>query len=100
MITTLKLVRHGADGAITMAGTVAGVLAGGTVALAGTVAWRGGWQMLTISWAGGVFGMFFDSLLGATVEHPKGLNNDAVNFLSTGSAAGFAWSLIAFFPKL
>jgi uncharacterized membrane protein len=42
-----------------------------------------------------VFGLLFDSLLGATLERRGWLNNDAVNFLSTGSAAGLALTLLA-----
>jgi uncharacterized membrane protein len=41
-----------------------------------------------------VFGLFFDSLLGATLERHNWLNNDAVNFLSTASAALFAFGLM------
>ncbi len=51
--------------------------------------------MFWISLAGGVFGLFFDSLLGATLEQRGWLNNDAVNFLSTASAAVFALGLLA-----
>ena len=43
---------------------------------------------------GGIFGLFFDSLLGATVERRGWLNNDAVNFLSTGAAAAFTAALL------
>jgi uncharacterized membrane protein len=64
------------------------------VAGAGALALHGGLAMLWVSWAGGVFGLFFDSLLGATLERRGWLNNDAVNFLSTGSAAGFAVGLL------
>ncbi len=46
----------------------------------------------------GVFGLFFDSLLGATLERRGWINNDAVNFLSTASAAGFALGLLALMP--
>ena len=45
--------------------------------------------------AGGVFGLFFDSLLGATLERRGWLNNDTVNFLSTAGAAAFALALLA-----
>jgi len=90
MITTLREVDPGADGAISLAGTLAGMLAAGVVAGAGTFALHGGMAMLWVSWAGGVFGLFFDSLLGATLERRGWLNNDAVNFLSTVSAAAFA----------
>jgi uncharacterized membrane protein len=40
-------------------------------------------------------GLFFDSLLGATLERRGWINNDAVNFLSTASAAGFALGMLA-----
>jgi uncharacterized protein (TIGR00297 family) len=95
MITTLRTVDPGTDGAISLAGTAAGVFAAGVVALAGSLALRGGLTMLCVSWAGGVFGLFFDSLLGATLEQRGWFNNDAVNFLSTASAAGFALGLMA-----
>jgi uncharacterized membrane protein len=65
------------------------------VAGVGTLALRGDWGMFWISFAGGTFGLFFDSLLGATLERHGWLNNDAVNFLSTASAAGFALVLMA-----
>lgn len=90
MLTTFRRVPPGTDGGISVAGTLAGVFAAGMVAAAGTWAVQGGIAMLVISWAGGVFGLFFDSLLGATVERRGRLNNDAVNFLSTASAAAFA----------
>jgi uncharacterized membrane protein len=48
-----------------------------------------------LSCAAGVFGLLFDSLLGATFEKICWLNNDAVNFLSTASAAVFAIVVLA-----
>jgi len=51
--------------------------------------------MFWIASAGGTFGLFFDSLLGATLERKGWLNNDAVNFLSTVSSAVFAVVLLA-----
>jgi uncharacterized protein (TIGR00297 family) len=98
MITSLHSVEAGTDGAISLAGTAAGVIAAGIVALTGGLALRGGLTMIVISWAGGVFGLFFDSLLGATLEQRSRLNNDAVNFLSTASAAAFSLVLLAIVP--
>jgi uncharacterized protein (TIGR00297 family) len=94
MITTLRLAEPGADGAISMAGTLAGVCAGGLVAAVGTWALRGDYVLFWISGAGAVFGLLFDSLLGATLEQRGWTNNDAVNFLSTASAASFAMFLL------
>jgi uncharacterized protein (TIGR00297 family) len=95
IITTLKRVEPGTDGGISLAGTAAGVVAGALVAAIGTAALRGTWLLFFASWTGAVFGLLFDSLLGATLERRGWLNNDAVNFLSTGSAAGLALTLLA-----
>lgn len=95
LLTTLRRVEAGTDGAISLTGTAAGVLAAGIVCATGVLALGGGAAMLAVSWAGGVFGLFFDSLLGATLERRGWLNNDAVNFLSTASAAAFAAVVMA-----
>jgi uncharacterized protein (TIGR00297 family) len=95
MMTTLREVEPGTDGAISLAGSAAGLIAAGIVAAAGTLALDGDLRMFCISSSGGVFGLAFDSLLGATLERRGWLNNDAVNFLSTGSAAAFALGVMA-----
>jgi uncharacterized protein (TIGR00297 family) len=100
MITTLRLAEPGRDGAISLIGTLAGVVAAGVVSLAGVLAFGGNRTMFAVACAGGVFGLFFDSLLGATLEERGRLNNDAVNFLSTASAAAFALALLALLPHL
>lgn len=98
MLTTLRKVEPGADGAISLMGTLAGVVAVCIVAVAGALALNGGWEMFWIAVAGGVFGLFFDSLLGATLERRGWLNNDSMNFLSTASAAAFALAVLALLP--
>ena len=98
MITTLRTADPGVDGAISIAGTLAGIAAGVIVALAGTLALRGDASLFWISTAGAIFGLLFDSLLGATLERRGWLNNDAVNFLSTASAAAFALGILAIIP--
>jgi len=94
MITTLRAADPGRDGAVSLVGTLAGLLAAGLVAAAGTQAVHGGLAMFWIASAGAAFGVFFDSLLGATLEQHGWLNNDAVNFLSTVSAAALALFLL------
>jgi uncharacterized protein (TIGR00297 family) len=98
MITTLRRVEPGTDGGVTLAGTVAGVIAAGLVAFAGCIALHGDAWLLAVSWGGGVFGFFFDSFLGATLERARWLNNDAVNFLSTASSVACALTLLALVP--
>jgi uncharacterized membrane protein len=46
-----------------------------------------------VAFAAGVLGLFFDSLLGATLERRGWIGNDLVNFASTAFAAGI--SLVA-----
>ncbi|HUB32992.1 MAG TPA: DUF92 domain-containing protein [Bryobacteraceae bacterium] len=98
MITSLRVVEPGRNGAVTLSGTLAGALAGAAVAAAGTQSVRGDLAMFWIATGSAVFGLFFDSLLGATFEEGGLLNNDAVNFLSTVSAAAFALALMTAYP--
>lgn len=95
MITTFRIAEPGTDGAISLGGTLAGCVGGGIVAVVGAAALRGDTRMFVVSWIGGVFGLLFDSVLGATLERQGWLNNDAVNFLSTCSAGAFALLLLA-----
>lgn len=94
MITTLRAVEPGRDGAISLPGTLAGVIAAAIVAAAGALAVGGGAIRFWIATAAGIFGLLFDSLLGATLEQRGLLNNDGVNFLSTVAAAAAAWVLL------
>jgi uncharacterized protein (TIGR00297 family) len=95
MITTLRTADPGTNGAISLVGSIAGIVAGGMVAAIGTLALRGNLVFFWITCAGAVFGLLFDSLLGATLERRGWLNNDGVNFLSTASAAAFTLGLFA-----
>jgi uncharacterized protein (TIGR00297 family) len=95
MITTFRAAEPGRDGAITATGTLAGVIAACVVASSGAWALRGNRNLFAVGFAAAMFGLFFDSLLGATLERWGWLNNDAVNFLSTASAAGFALAMLS-----
>jgi uncharacterized protein (TIGR00297 family) len=101
MLTTFRRVEAGTDGGVTLIGTAAGVAAAFLVAAVGTWAIRSGgdpdanWLLCCMMGAGGVFGLLFDSLLGATMERRGWLNNDAVNFLSTLAAALFTIAEVA-----
>jgi uncharacterized protein (TIGR00297 family) len=90
MITTMQSVHPGTDGGITFTGSLAGVAAAAIVAALGSFAVHPDLRFFLNVTAGAVFGLFFDSFLGATLERMGWLNNDAVNFISTISAAAFA----------
>jgi len=98
MITTLRRAEPGTHGAISLLGTAAGIASAGIVAGAGAWVLQGGMEMFWIAGSAGVFGLFFDSVLGATLERRGWLNNNAVNFLSTASAAAFALGMLAVLP--
>jgi len=98
MITTMRRVEAGTDGGVSLIGSLAGVAAAVIVAAVGAWALDSDRRFFVVSCAGGVFGLFFDSLLGATLERRGWLNNDGVNFLSTVSAAAFALGVLAMLP--
>lgn len=89
LITSFEPVLPGTNGGVSAIGTATGIAAACIVAA--IAVWTGliypHWFWLIV--AGATIGMFFDSLLGATVEHPDGLGNDSVNFVSTSFAATF-----------
>ena len=94
MLLTFRPVPVGTDGAITTTGTLAGTAAGALIAAASLACLR-----LTILQAGtalaaGIAGLFFDSLLGASVERHGWLGNDLVNLTSTTFSAAVACFLV------
>jgi uncharacterized protein (TIGR00297 family) len=97
LLTTFGVVEPGVDGGVTFSGTAAGILSATIVTLTGSWAIFGAiafghryfWMLSTAVILAATFGLLFDSLLGATLECKGCLNNDAVNFFSTLSAAIF-----------
>jgi uncharacterized protein (TIGR00297 family) len=96
MLTTLRRVPHGTDGAITLIGTLAGVAAAAIIAATGIPALGMSPAECAVAFAAGVAGLFFDSLLGATVERKGWIGNDLVNFFSTAFAAAVSLVFIRF----
>jgi len=93
LITGFRAVPVGMNGGISVAGTLAGVAAALAVAaVCGVTHMIARYWLLPVA-AAGAGGMFVDSLLGATLERRRWLNNDAVNLLSTLAAALFAFFL-------
>jgi uncharacterized protein (TIGR00297 family) len=96
MLTTLRRVPPGTDGAISLKGTLAGIAAAAIIAATGAPALGMSPAACFVAFAAGVTGLFFDSLLGATVERRGYINNDLVNFTSTAFAAATALLAIRF----
>src|SRR5271165_4489010 len=96
LLTTLRSVPAGTDGAISFSGTLAGAAGAAVVTAVAALVFHLTFRESAIVFAGGMVGLFFDSLLGATFERRGWLNNDAVNALSTLAAALFAaWAASA-----
>jgi uncharacterized protein (TIGR00297 family) len=87
MLTTLRRVSAGTDGAISLVGTLAGTSGAVLLVLVAVLTLRLNVAQAVGAALGAIAGLFIDSLLGATAERSGWLNNDAVNFLSTLAAA-------------
>jgi uncharacterized protein (TIGR00297 family) len=95
MITSFRRAPAGTDGAVSVAGTLAGAIAAGLLVLvAKTALPLLSWRDAGVALAAGIAGTLVDSLLGAGPERLGWLNNDVVNALSTLAAALLAaWAV-------
>jgi uncharacterized protein (TIGR00297 family) len=87
MITNWRQAAPGTNGAITLLGSGAGVVAACAVALVCRLMGEFGSYAAIISAGAGVAGTIADSFLGATLERRRWLGNNGVNFVSTAIAA-------------
>lgn len=94
LVTTLKFVPAGEDGAVSLSGTVAGLLASAMIAALGVAVGicRPGVAVLALGAA--VAGNLLDSLLGATLERRGLLTNEAVNFAGTSFAGALVLAFL------
>jgi len=88
LITSLRRVKPGTPGAMSIEGTVAGIVA--AIALAAIAV---GFGLIPVSAivavvVGATAGAMVESVLAATLEGPGVLNNDVLNFINTAVAAG------------
>jgi len=94
LFPTFQRVAPGTSGALSLQGTVAGIV--GACLLAGLAIAVGlvpRTALLAVV-AGATIGSLAESLLGATLEAPGILNNDMLNFLNTGIAAAAAIAVV------
>lgn len=87
LVTSFRPVPAGTNGGISLSGTMAGCLAAFVVAGACAAARVIPPSRIALAAAAAVLGMICDSVLGATLERPRGLSNEGVNLLSTLLAA-------------
>ena len=87
LVTTWSPVTPGTDGAVSLAGTMAGAIATGLVTFVCILGGLLPRRWLPICVLSAILGMFLDSFLGAWLERLRLINNDLVNFLGTLMAA-------------
>ena len=81
-----------------LSGTLAGLAAAVVVLALGAPTMGVKFTHCVIAFAASAAGLFFDSLLGATVERKGWIGNDLVNFASTAFAAALAMLAFSFGP--
>jgi len=96
LITSLKPVKKGTDGGITLQGYLA-ALAGALIISIVFFYFSQNIGKAGILIIAGLGGSTIDSVLGATLERKKILNNTSVNFLGSGTGAVIAFALGLFF---
>ena len=87
LLTNFRRVSAGTDGAISFAGSLAGL--SGVIVVTAVASFALGFtpaQAIIVA-VSAIIGLFVDSFLGAVLERRGWLNNDAVNFLSTLASA-------------
>lgn len=94
LITNFRPVRAGTNGAVTALGTLAGIAAAAITSAVAAALSLLAWRAALVALLAAVVGTVIDSLLGATLERRRLLDNNAVNFLGTLSASLIAALLL------
>jgi uncharacterized protein (TIGR00297 family) len=97
LITSLRAVRAGIDGGVSLPGTAAAMAAALIIAAVASRAHVITWSMLPLVAAAGFMGSLMDSLLGATLERRGIIGNNGVNLIGTMVAGVLALALVKIF---
>jgi uncharacterized protein (TIGR00297 family) len=93
LVTSLRRVKPGTPGAMSLEGTAAGIVAALGLASIGVAAGLVAASSVLIIVLGATVGALVESALGATLEGPGILNNDVLNFINTAAAAAVVLAL-------
>jgi uncharacterized protein (TIGR00297 family) len=100
LITTFRRVPPGTDGAVSLEGTLAGIAGAAVVALValalGLVTTLGAGIVVLAAF----FGSTLESVMGATWERSKLIDNEAINFANTLAGALFAMGTARLIPSV
>jgi uncharacterized protein (TIGR00297 family) len=90
LITTLRPVPPGTEGAISLEGTLGGALGGALVAAVAALGGIVSWPAAALVALAGLLGSLAESVLGTVAEARGWMGNDALNALNTAIGAGIA----------
>lgn len=97
LITTLRPVPVGTEGAVSIEGTLAGIVASAILCGVGLAFAAIGWRVAGLCVIAAFIGTTAESYLGATLEQMKLIDNELINFMNTLIGAGAAMLLTRFF---
>ena len=95
LVVGFKPVPPGTSGALSLEGTAAGIVAAAVLALLAVYAGVVPRAFLLVVVLAATAASLIESALGATLEGPRIVNNDVLNFITTASAAAIALLLVA-----
>jgi len=94
LITTFKPAAPGTEGAVSLEGTLAGLLGAAIVAGVGVAVGLFGWHAAVVVSVAGLLGSLAESVIGTVAERRGWLDNDLLNALNTAIGAGLAFALV------
>jgi len=99
LITTLRPVPPGTEGAVSLEGTAGGFLGGLLVASVGAVVGLYGWAAAMLVAVAGLLGSLAESVIGTVAERRGWMGNDLLNALNTAIGAALAVLLVHWFSR-
>ncbi|HEY6555063.1 MAG TPA: DUF92 domain-containing protein, partial [Vicinamibacteria bacterium] len=94
LITSLRPVPPGTEGAVSLEGTLGGLLGAAVVAGVGTVFGAYGWAAAALVAVAGLLGSLAESVLGVAAERRGWMGNDLLNAANTAMGALIAVLLV------
>jgi len=94
LITSLRSVPPGTEGAVSFEGTLGGLLGAVLVGAVGAASGLHSWPLAALVVLAGMLGSLAESVIGTVAERRGWLDNDLLNALNTALGAGFAVLLV------
>jgi len=89
LLTSFRIVEPGTEGAVSLEGTLAGIIAGAFMGALAWIFWPAmGWAVFAAVTLAALLGNLIESILGATLENLSWVKNEMINFLNTAIGAG------------